>query len=57
MTVATASAPFAVRNRNTNGDFVFQGKRFRLGLSAAPTLFGFFPASGRSAGSGTASRR
>jgi hypothetical protein len=43
---ASAAAPFALRNRNTNGDWVRQGKRFRLGLSSSPTLFGFFPGIG-----------
>ncbi len=43
---ATSAAPFAIRNRNTNGDFVIQGKRFRFGLSSAPTVFAFFPGIG-----------
>jgi Tat protein translocase TatC len=33
--------PFALRNRNTNGDYVVQGKRFAFSMSASPTLFGF----------------
>ncbi|HEU4680504.1 MAG TPA: twin-arginine translocase subunit TatC [Gemmatimonadales bacterium] len=40
------SGPFAIRNRNTGGDFVRQGKRFRLSVSASPTLFAFFPGFG-----------
>jgi Tat protein translocase TatC len=43
---AAAGQPFRLRNRATNGDWVQQGKRFRLGLSASPTLFGFFPGIG-----------
>lgn len=39
-------SPFAIRNRNTGGDYVVQGKRFSLSMSAAPTLFGFFPGFG-----------
>jgi len=35
--------PFAVRNAATGGSFVTQGKRFSLGLSIAPTFYGFFP--------------
>ncbi len=42
----TTSGPFALRNRNTNGDFVYQGKRFRFGATASPTLFAFFPGIG-----------
>jgi hypothetical protein len=42
----STSGPFAIRNRNTNGSFVRQGKRFRFGITAAPTLFGFFPGLG-----------
>ncbi|HTG83452.1 MAG TPA: putative LPS assembly protein LptD, partial [Gemmatimonadales bacterium] len=46
--VANASAigPFAIRNRNTHGDWVFQGKRFNFGVSSSPTFFGFFPGFG-----------
>ena len=33
--------PFALRNRNTNGDYVVQGKRFAFSMSASPTFFGF----------------
>jgi hypothetical protein len=40
------SGPFALRNRNTGGDFVRQGKRFRFSASASPTLFAFFPGFG-----------
>jgi hypothetical protein len=42
----TTSGPFAIRNRNTNGSFVRQGKRFRFGVTAAPTFFGFYPGVG-----------
>jgi Tat protein translocase TatC len=42
----TTSGPFGIRNRNTNGSFVYQGKRFRFGATASPTLFGFFPGLG-----------
>jgi Tat protein translocase TatC len=42
----STSGPFAIRNRNTNGSFVRQGKRFRFGATASPTLFGFFPGIG-----------
>ena len=38
--------PFALRNRNTNGDYIVQGKRFAFSMSASPTLFGFFPGVG-----------
>ena len=43
---AAAGQPFVLRNRNTNGDWVQQGKRFRFGASASPTLFGFYPGIG-----------
>jgi Tat protein translocase TatC len=42
----TTSGPFAIRNRNTGGAFVRQGKRFRFAASASPTLFAFFPGLG-----------
>ena len=42
----TTSGPFAIRNRNTGGSFVRQGKRFRFAASASPTLFAFFPGFG-----------
>ena len=42
----TTSGPFALRNRNTNGAWVQQGKRFRIGVSSTPTLFAFFPGIG-----------
>jgi sec-independent protein translocase protein TatC len=42
----TTSGPFGLRNRNTNGSWVYQGKRFRFGATASPTLFGFFPGIG-----------
>jgi hypothetical protein len=37
---------FAIRNEITNGAFVRQGKRFRLAMTASPTLFAFFPGIG-----------
>jgi Tat protein translocase TatC len=40
------SGPFALRNRNTGGGWVRQGKRFRFAVSASPTLFAFFPGFG-----------
>jgi Tat protein translocase TatC len=40
------SGPFALRNRNTGGDYVLQSKRFRFSASASPTLFAFFPGFG-----------
>jgi hypothetical protein len=40
------SGPFMLRNRNTNGDFVTQGKRFRFSASMSPTLFAFYPGLG-----------
>jgi Tat protein translocase TatC len=43
---ASSAGPFAIRNRNTNGDWVFQGKRLNLGVTASPTFFGFFPGFG-----------
>ncbi|HYC31957.1 MAG TPA: putative LPS assembly protein LptD, partial [Gemmatimonadales bacterium] len=43
---AAAGQPFALRNRNTNGDWVRQGKRPRFGVSSSPTLFAFFPGIG-----------
>ncbi len=42
----STSGPFAIRNRNTGGSFVRQGKRFRFGATASPTLFAFFPGVG-----------
>jgi Tat protein translocase TatC len=42
----TTSGPFALRNRNTGGDFVRQGKRFRFAATASPTLFAFYPGLG-----------
>ncbi len=42
----TTSGPFAIRNRTTGGDWVQQGKRFRFGATAAPTIFAFFPGFG-----------
>jgi hypothetical protein len=42
----TTGDAFMVRNRNTNGAFVHQGKRFRFSASASPTLFAFYPGFG-----------
>ncbi|CAN5894964.1 hypothetical protein BH24GEM1_BH24GEM1_23070 [soil metagenome] len=42
----TTSGPFALRNRNTGGAWVQQGKRFRIGVSSTPTLFAFYPGIG-----------
>jgi Tat protein translocase TatC len=42
----TTSGPFWLRNRNTGGSFVHQGKRFRFSATASPTLFAFFPGFG-----------
>jgi Tat protein translocase TatC len=42
----TTSGPFLLRNANTNGDWVAQGKRFSFGVSSTPTFFGFFPGFG-----------
>ncbi len=42
----STTGPFLVRNRNTNGRFVNQGKRFRFSASASPTLFAFLPGFG-----------
>ena len=36
------SGAFAIRNRNTGGDWVVQGKRARFSLSMTPTFFAFF---------------
>jgi len=38
-----AGQPFAVRNAQTGGAFVHQGKRLSVGASIAPTLFAFLP--------------
>ena len=42
----TTSGPFLLRNRNTNGNFVNQAKRFRFSATASPTLFAFLPGLG-----------
>lgn len=42
----TTSGPFMIRNRNTNGAFVRQGKRLTFGASLSPSLFGFVPGVG-----------
>ncbi|MEE8192158.1 MAG: twin-arginine translocase subunit TatC [Gemmatimonadales bacterium] len=38
--------PFFLRNRNTRGAFVSQGKRFSLSTRLTPTVFGFYPGAG-----------
>ena len=43
---SAAGQPFMIRNRNTNGQWVQQSKRFRFGVSSSPTLFAFFPGFG-----------
>lgn len=42
----STSGPFLLRNRNTGGRWVSQGKRLSLGVTASPTVFGFFPGVG-----------
>jgi Tat protein translocase TatC len=42
----TTGGPFALRNRNTGGSWVRQGKRFRVGVGSTPTFFAFFPGIG-----------
>jgi Tat protein translocase TatC len=42
----TTSGPFLLRNRNTDGAFVSQGKRLSFAVGSSPTLFGFFPGFG-----------
>src|SRR5713101_1893766 len=37
---------FAIRNRQTGGAWVIQGKKFNFGLSSSPTLFAFYPGFG-----------
>jgi len=37
---------FMIRNRNTNGAFVQQGKRLSFGVGMSPAVFGFFPGLG-----------
>lgn len=43
---ATTQGAFMIRNRNTGGQWVRQGKRFNFALAASPTFFGFFPGFG-----------
>jgi hypothetical protein len=38
--------PFWVKTERTSDHYVHQSKRITLGLSAAPTLYGFFPGAG-----------
>ncbi len=42
----TTGGAFALRNRNTGGAWVQQGKRFRVGVGSTPTLFAFYPGIG-----------
>ena len=42
----TTSGPFMIRNRETGGAFVQQGKRLSFSASLSPTFFGFFPGVG-----------
>lgn len=42
----STSGPFLLRNRNTGGRWVQQGKRLAFGASLSPTFFGFFPGIG-----------
>ncbi|KPJ86442.1 MAG: hypothetical protein AMS18_15585 [Gemmatimonas sp. SG8_17] len=42
----TTSGPFMIRNRQTGGAFVQQGKRLSFNASLSPTVFGFFPGVG-----------
>jgi hypothetical protein len=42
----STSGPFMLRNRNTNGAFVRQGKRLSFGAGLTPSFFGFFPGIG-----------
>ena len=37
---------FAIRNRQTGGAWVIQGKKFNFSLSSSPTLFAFYPGFG-----------
>jgi len=42
----STSGAFALRNRNSGGAFVTQGKRLSFAASVSPSLFGFFPGIG-----------
>lgn len=42
----STSGAFLVRNRNTGGNWVRQGKRFTFGVAAAPTFFHIYPGFG-----------
>jgi hypothetical protein len=42
----TTGGAFIVRNRNTGGAFVSQGKRLSFSASSSPAFFGFFPGVG-----------
>ena len=43
---STSQGAFLIRNRNTGGDWVRQGKRFNFAMAASPTFFAFFPGFG-----------
>ena len=42
----STSGPFLLRNRNTGGSYVRQGKRLLFGAGVSPSFFGFFPGVG-----------
>jgi LptD protein len=42
----STSGPFMLRNENTGGRFVQQGKRLSFSLTSSPAFFGFFPGFG-----------
>jgi LptD protein/Sec-independent protein translocase protein (TatC) len=42
----STSGPFLLRNRNTGGQYVRQGKRLSFGAQISPSFFGFFPGIG-----------
>jgi len=42
----STGGPFLLKNRNTNGQFVRQGKRLSFGAQISPSFFGFFPGIG-----------
>ncbi len=46
VTNSVSGQPFLVRNPNTNGAWVSQGKRFNMTFAASPAFFGFFPGFG-----------
>jgi len=42
----TSAGPFMIRNEQTGGRFLRQGKRLQFNASVTPTFFGFFPGVG-----------